>query len=119
MVDPCRHSDIPYSQKAWRVESLANMANHLQFAKLKPLKLVVSMNNLLVDLFIHRTFFCKHLKRVNLPNIFPPNFPAIQYIIHVPQNSLIEQSPHLFDIKDRFSYWRVCLGRLKYHSNNK
>ena len=46
MVDPCRHSDIPYSQKAWRVESLANMANHLQFAILKPLKLVVSMNNL-------------------------------------------------------------------------
>ena len=46
MVDPCRHSDIPYSQKAWQVESLANMANHLQFAKLKPSKLVVSMNNL-------------------------------------------------------------------------
>ena len=46
MVDPCRYSDIPYSQKAWRVESLANMANHLQFAKLKPLKSVVSMNNL-------------------------------------------------------------------------
>ena len=46
MVDPCRHSDIPYSQKALRVESLANMANLLQFAKLKLLKLVVSMNNL-------------------------------------------------------------------------
>ena len=46
MVDPCRHSDIPYGQKAWQVESLANMANHLQLAELKLLKLVVSMNNL-------------------------------------------------------------------------
>ena len=57
MVDPCRHSDIPYSLKAWQVESLANMANRLQFAKLKPSKLVVLMNNLLVDLFINQTFF--------------------------------------------------------------
>ena len=41
--------NIPYSGKVWQVESLANLANHLQFAKLK---LVVTTNNLLNDLFI-------------------------------------------------------------------
>ena len=34
-------SDIPYSKKVWRVGNLANFANHLQFAKLKPSKVVV------------------------------------------------------------------------------
>ena len=71
MVDPCRHSDIPHSQKAWQVKSLANMTNHLQFAKLKPSKLVVSMNNLVVDLFIHQTFFCKMLEKSKFAKHFP------------------------------------------------
>ena len=30
----------PYSRKVWRVESLVNLANHWQFTKLKPSKVV-------------------------------------------------------------------------------
>ena len=62
---------IPYSGRDWQVESLANMANHLQFAKLKASKVVVTINNPLADLFIHQTFSAKCLKRVNSPNILP------------------------------------------------
>ena len=51
---------IPYSGKVWRVESLAN---HLQFAKLKPFKLVVTINNPLAELFIRQTFFRQMLKK--------------------------------------------------------
>ena len=35
--------DIPYSGKVWQIESLANLVNHLQFAKLKPSKVVVTI----------------------------------------------------------------------------
>ena len=52
---------IPYSGKGWRVESLANLANHLRFTKLKPSKVVVTPP--------------KRLKIVNSPNI-----PAIQVL---------------------------------------
>ena len=45
-----------YSRKVWRVESLANLANRLRFAKLKPSKLVVTINNPLADLFIRKLF---------------------------------------------------------------
>ena len=48
---------IPYSGKVWRVESLANLVNCLQFAKLKPSKVVVTINKPLADLFIRQTFF--------------------------------------------------------------
>ena len=44
---------VPYSGKVWWVESLANLVNCLQFAKLKPSKVVVTINNPLADLFIH------------------------------------------------------------------
>ena len=40
-------------------ESLVNLVNNQQFAKLKPSKLVVTNNNLLADLFINQTFFAK------------------------------------------------------------
>ena len=40
-----------------------------RFAKLKPSKLVVTINNLSADLFIHQTFSAKCLKRVNFPTI--------------------------------------------------
>ena len=62
---------LPYSRKVWQVESLANLANRLQFAKLKPSKLVVTIDNPLADLFISQTFSTKCLKTVNLPNILP------------------------------------------------
>ena len=65
---------IPYSKKVWPGESLANLVNRLdlQFAKLKPSKLVVTIDNPLADLFIHQTFlrqtfeksrFAKHSAR--------------------------------------------------------
>ena len=44
---------IPYSGKVWWGESLAN---HPRFAKLKPSKLVLAINNLLADLLIRQTF---------------------------------------------------------------
>ena len=53
---------IPYSGKAWREKSLANLANSSWFAKLKPSKLVLTINNLLCDLLIHQTFFCQMLE---------------------------------------------------------
>ena len=52
------------------------MANHLRFAKLKPSKLVVTIDSLLADLFIHQTFlhqmlenskFAKHSPRQTFP----------------------------------------------------
>ena len=43
-------------------ESLANLANRLQFTKLKPSKLVLTINNLLADLLIRQTFFCQMLE---------------------------------------------------------
>ena len=56
---------VPYSGKVWQVESLANLASHLRFAKfkLKPSKLVVTSNNPLADLFICQTFFYQMLEK--------------------------------------------------------
>ena len=62
---------IPYSRKVWRGESLANLANRPWFAKLKPSKLVVTIDNLLADLFIRQTFSAKYLERVNSPKFLP------------------------------------------------
>ena len=57
------HLYIPYSGKVWQGESLANLANHLRFAKLKPSKLVVTIDNPLADLFIRQTFFHQTLEK--------------------------------------------------------
>ena len=54
---------IPYSGKVWRGESLANLANRLRFAKLKPSKLVVTIDNPLADLLICQTFFRQTLEK--------------------------------------------------------
>ena len=62
---------IPYSGKVWRVESLANLANRLQFAKLKPSKVVVTINNPLADLSFAKLFSAKRLKIANSPYILP------------------------------------------------
>ena len=53
---------IPYSGKVWRGESLANLVNRRRFAKLKPSKLIPTIDNLLADLFIRQTFFRQTLK---------------------------------------------------------
>ena len=62
---------VLYSRKVWWVESLAILVNRRRFTKLKPSKLVVTINSPLADLFIRQTFFTKCFKRVNLPNILP------------------------------------------------
>ena len=53
---------IPYSGKVWRGESLANLANRRRFAKLKPSKLIPTIDNPLADPFIRQTFFRQTLK---------------------------------------------------------
>ena len=55
--------NVPYSGKVWQGESLANLANRLRFAKLKPSKLVVTIDNPLADLFIRQTFFRQTLEK--------------------------------------------------------
>ena len=44
-------------------ESLVNLANRPWFTKLKPSKLVLSINNLLADLLLHQTVFCQMLEK--------------------------------------------------------
>ena len=46
----------------------------------KQSKLVLIINNLLIDLLIRQTFFVKCLKQVNSPTFSPPKFPSIRYI---------------------------------------
>ena len=65
------YTQILYRRKDWRVESLANLANRLRFAKLKPSEVVVTINNPLADLFIRQTFSTKCLEGVNSSNILP------------------------------------------------
>ena len=61
-----------YSEKAWQVESLANLVNCLRFAKLKPSKLVVTINNPLADLFICQTISRQMLEKSKFAtNILP------------------------------------------------
>ena len=60
----------PYSRKVWRGESLENLANRPWFAKLKPSKLVLLINNLLADLLIHQTFFRQMLEE-SIRQTFP------------------------------------------------
>ena len=44
-------------------------------------KLVLTINNLLVDLLIRQTFFCQRLEKSQFTKLPPPpNFPAIWYI---------------------------------------
>ena len=53
-------------------ESLASLANHLRFAKLKP---VLTINNLLADLLICQTFFHQMLETSQFTKFPLPNFP--------------------------------------------
>ena len=64
---------IPYSGNVWQGESLAN---HQQFTKLKPSKLVVTIDNLWADLFIRQALFHQNFYPPTLAkhHISPPNF---------------------------------------------
>ena len=72
-VQLCKYiaSYIPYCRKVWWKESLANLENHPWFTKLKPSKLVHTINNLLADLLICQTFFHQMLKKSKFIK-FPP-----------------------------------------------
>ena len=54
---------VPYSGKVWQWESLVNLANCPWFTKLKPSKLVLTINNLLANQLIRQTFFCQMLEK--------------------------------------------------------
>ena len=62
---------VSYSGKVWRGESLANLANRPWFTKLKPSKLVVTINNLLADLFIRQIFFHQMLRKSKFAKVSP------------------------------------------------
>ena len=57
-----KYLKLPYSEKVWWGESLVNLVNRPQFAKLKPSKFVLTINNLLADLLIRQTFFRQMLE---------------------------------------------------------
>ena len=59
---------VPYSGKVWRGE---NLANHSRFAELKPSKLVVTVDNLLADLFIRQTFFRQMFRKNKFAKVSP------------------------------------------------
>ena len=72
-------------------ESLANLANHLWFAKLKSSKLVLTINNLLADLLIHQTFFHQRLEQSQFAKLTPlPNFPAIRQSRNCKVDTMLE-----------------------------
>ena len=76
---------IPYSGKAWRGESLANLANKKAFPKLKPSKLFHSSVHFII--ISHATLLQAFAKlfspttfdKVICQTLSPPNIPAIQY----------------------------------------
>ena len=68
---------ILYSGDIWWGKSLANLVNHLQFDKLTPSKLVVTINNLLADLFIHQTFITEVFIHPLSPNIIAAKLTTI------------------------------------------
>ena len=65
------YSWIPYSRKVWRGESLVNLASRPRFAKLKPSKLVLTINSLLADLLIRQTFFHQMLETSQFAKLPP------------------------------------------------
>ena len=71
-----------YSGKGWWGESLAN---HPWFAKLKPFKLVPTINNLLAELLIHQTFFCQMLKNKSICQTFLLYDSLLCLVVHEPQ----------------------------------
>ena len=88
---------IPYSGKVWRGESLANLANRRRFAKLKPSKLIPTIDNPMADLFIRQTFFRQTLKNSRFAKHSArqtfPLYGNAQFTLSIP---LIEQSSTIF-----------------------
>ena len=73
---------ILYSGDIWWGESLANLVNHMQFDKLTLSKLVVTISNLLADLFIRQTYITKVFIHSLSPNIIAATkLPTIRYTL--------------------------------------
>ena len=65
--------------------------NHLQFDKLTPskLKLVLTINNVLADLFIHQNYITKVFIHPLSPNIIAAIPPTIWYtLVQDPHNNM-------------------------------
>ena len=72
-----------------------NLANCPWFAKLKSSKLVLAINNLLVDLLICQTFFHQMLKKSQFIKFYPlPKFPTISISLTC-LNSIQKRSQYL------------------------
>jgi len=61
---------IPYSRKVWQEESLVNLANREQFAKLKPSKFLLIIITFWLNLFIRQTFFHLMLKTSKFAKLY-------------------------------------------------
>ena len=97
-----------YSRKVWRVESLANLANCLWFAKLKPSKLVLTINNLLADLLIRQTFFRQIVEKSQFANFYPCQTFPLYGILYYICNIKLYTTPHCI----LFFTFEYALGHL-------
>ena len=75
---------MPNSEKVWWGESLAN---RLGFTKLKPFKLVLTINTLLADPLISQTFFHQRLKKSQFAKLSLPAKLSC-YTIHILINNM-------------------------------
>ena len=62
---------IPFSEKVWQGGSLVNLVNHPWFTKLKPFKLLFTINDLLAVVLICLTVFCQILKKSQFAKPYP------------------------------------------------
>ena len=92
------------------------MENHLRFAKLKPSKVVIIINNLLVDLFVHQTFFRQTLEKSKFAKHSPRQtfLLAIQYALYckvypISQVKCVQYWPHAVGQSQTFGPLNVCL----------
>ena len=85
---------IPYSVKIWWEENLVNLMNCPWFAKLKPSKLVLTIDSLLADLFIHY-FFHQMLEKNKFTKLSHYSFSIILvWFVCVITHNMMWHEPH-------------------------
>ena len=85
-----------------REESLGNFKNRSWPAKLNSSTLILTINNLLVNLLIRQTFFTKCLKTVNTPNFAPAKLShytvfmsnKVEFVIDIMDGHNLSNRPH-------------------------
>ena len=105
--------EVPYTGNVWQEESLANLMNHQRFGKLKPSKLVATIDNLLTNPFIRQTFFqnlypstfTNHYLHQTFPLYSVPNFKLsfMSYDLYTESNDCIHQSEADQELSERRS----------------